>query len=247
MLTETIIQLPEFFEIPPPQNSVLNKKPPAAHPNEFVILSDETLCRHAQQGCAISRDLLWRRHCDFIRSILYRENARQQLPVHEIADALQESYFAFHLTMQQYNPLNQGHGKPASFKTFLALIVMQRFSNYCKQWRRYRHHNVGQNNNDSKDAVESEAEQARSFALYLEEENNGAATDEKAVLERKLIPEELAAAFCQLKPKEKHLLEVWLQHGRDKAVAEVMGISPAAAKLRRERLFRRIRENVATK
>jgi FixJ family two-component response regulator len=50
-----------------------------------------------------------------------------------------------------------------------------------------------------------------------------------------------------LKTKERNLLEIWLQLGRDKEVARVLGISPAAAKLRRERLFRRIRKGITAK
>ncbi|MCI0560259.1 MAG: hypothetical protein MN733_17370, partial [Nitrososphaera sp.] len=57
----------------------------------------------------------------------------------------------------------------------------------------------------------------------------------------------LAGALQRLKPKERHLLEVWLECGRDKDVAQVLGISPTAAKLRRERLFRRIRRSVIGK
>jgi hypothetical protein len=70
---------------------------------------------------------------------------------------------------------------------------------------------------------------------------------EEGIFLYKLFPDNLAGALGKLKPKEKHLLEIWLQYGRDKQVAQVLGISPAAAKLRRERLFYRIRQSINKK
>ena len=51
----------------------------------------------------------------------------------------------------------------------------------------------------------------------------------------------LAAILHTLKPKEQKLLEAWFNCGCDKGIAQALETTPTAAKLRRERLVRRIK------
>jgi len=220
---------------------------PYVNLGELVQLSDEELCRNAQRGCAASRDLLWKRHVIFIRIVVYNQNKHQHLPPHEICDALQELYFAFHVTVQRYDPENHCHGKPASFKTFLKIVVTHEFSKYCTLWRIYHKHIALDFDDEALHRSTGEAEEAGRFSFYQTNEDGHSSLDWQEMPLSELFSDSLADALNQLKPKEKHLLEVWLQCGRDKEVAKILGISPAAAKLRRERLFRRIKQSTAQK
>ena len=91
----------------------------------------------------------------------------------------------------------------------------------------------------------AEIEEAGPSSFYQMEGNGGTSFDCQDRLLVEPSSDRLDGIFKQLKPKEKHLLEVWLYYGRDKEVAQVLGISPVAAKLRRERLFYRIRQKIA--
>ena len=82
----------------------LNIHRPYIDTEKFVQLSDEELCKKVQQGGAASRGRLWRRYQDFVRRVVYKRSQQHHLPPHEMADALQESYFAFHEAVRQYNP-----------------------------------------------------------------------------------------------------------------------------------------------
>ena len=241
-MLESKFQIEGEFDSPGEKMSRANKRLWDLHSQELVKLSDEELCRNAQQGCVASRNLLWRRYHDFVQKVLYRQNQHYRLPAHEIADALQELYFAFHNTVQRYDPANHGHGKSASFKTFLGLIAVHLFSNYCTQWRRYHRRVVLHCFEASEDFCLSR-DDVHTFA----EKNDSLSANWTSVRWDDFFSDQLAEAVCRLKPKEKHLLEAWLHYGRDKDVAQVLGISPAAAKLRRERLFHRIRENIQVK
>jgi len=247
MRTGTRIELPNFHETFTKKNSRLHQGSLFTHSQEFVDYSDEQLCRNAQEGCAASMNLLWKRHVDFIRIVVYKENKHQHLPPHEIPDALQELYFAFHVTVQRYDAQNHGYGKPASFKTFLKIVVAHAFSNYCTLWRIYHKHIALDFDDAAQHRCIGEAEETGRFSLYQIDGNGRSALDWQGMLLGGLSSDSLAGALKRLKTKEKHLLEVWLQYGRDKDVAKVLGISSVAAKLRRERLFCRIRQSAAQK
>jgi DNA-directed RNA polymerase specialized sigma subunit len=210
-------------------------------------LSDEDLCKNAQSGCVASKDLLWHRHIDFIESIVYRENKHQHLPQHEIADALQELYFAFHTTLQRYDPANHCHGKPASFKTFLRVIIAHEFSKYCTLHRIYHKHIVVHFDERAVHFFRLEAKEAWHYSDEDKNGNGDLKIDREGILFSEISSDCLADTLCRLKSKEKKLIEIWLHYGRDKTVAKILGISPNAAKLRRERLFCRIRQNVIRK
>lgn len=214
-------------------------------PPELGELSDEELCRKARGGCVASIDLLWKRHAAFIRAVVYEQNKHQHLPPYEIPDVLQELYFAFHVSVQRYDPENHCHGKPASFKTFLKIVVTHAFSTYCTLWRIYHKHIAMNFDNDALSRFIAEVKEANHSSFYQIDKNGQTSFDWQVMLLGESSSDRLAGILKQLKPKEKHLLEVWLQYGRDKDVAQILGISPVAAKLRRERLFCRIRQSVA--
>jgi DNA-directed RNA polymerase specialized sigma24 family protein len=213
-----------------------DRRLPDVNGGEFVQLSDEELCKNARRGCTASKDLLWQRYGGYIQKIVQLENRRHHLPQHEMFDALQDLYFAFHTSILRYNPQNYRRGKPASFKTFLHLVIAHRFSNYCALWRIYHKRLKLKDNNTVCEVL-----------VNTPETNGCSSWHEEGIFLYELFPDRLAGALEKLKPKEKHLLEVWLQYGRDKQVAQVLGISPAAAKLRRERLFHRIRQSMIQK
>jgi RNA polymerase sigma factor (sigma-70 family) len=244
MFAPTITPSSNFLTGIPQEISERQPRPPNAPPVELVECSDEDLCRNAQRGCLASRDLLWRRYRDFVQKVLHKQNRRHHLPSHEITDALQELYFAFHTTVQRYQP--DCSGRPsASFKTFLGLIVEHLFSNYCAQWRRY-HRRVVLCGDDETSGDFHSARNGRPCLLTFEEKNAGPSVNGTSLWWDNFSGR-LAEVLCRLKPKEKQLLEAWLNYGRDKEVAQALGISNAAAKLRRERLFRRIRKNIGVK
>lgn len=137
MKARTSIQSPDIIEAITDENSKLNQRLLHAHSKELVGRSDEELCRNAQRGCVASREVLWHRYSDFIWRIVRKENYHQHLPQHEIADALQELYFAFHLAVRRYDPENHSDRKSASFTTFLKVVVARKFSNYCARQRIY--------------------------------------------------------------------------------------------------------------
>ncbi len=216
---------------------------------ERLQLSDEELCNQARQGCAASGDLLWRRHQDFVRRVVCKKNHQYRLPAHELADALQESYFAFHEAVQQYNPALCRHGKPASFKTFLSVAVARSFSNCCRQRRRYGKFFVRNFAGETSPGFAVSPEEGPPSSLSVADENGYTHSPAKwkEMLRNELSSELLAEVLGRLKPKEINLLVFWLQCGRDKEVAAAMRISTAAAKLRRERLFRRLKQSLAGK
>lgn len=197
-----------------------------------IEFSDEVLCKNAQRGCIDCRHILWHRYENYIRQVVYNSNKGRYLPQQEIDDAIQESYFSFQTAVERYDP--QHNGKSASFKTFLSLVVSSKFSSYCSQWRTYQRHLLP----DSDDKA-MEVFSTVDLDLYHISFSNW---DEFVLLE--VVSGRLASALVQLKPQEINLLQAWLEFGRDKEVASVLSISPAAAKLRRERLFRRIKRNV---
>jgi DNA-directed RNA polymerase specialized sigma subunit len=208
-------------------------------------LSDEDLCRNAQNGCSTSREFLWFRYNTFIQRTVRIENKHQHLPYCEMDDVLQELYFAFHKAVDRYNPDGQRYEKPSSFKTFLAVVVKHKFSNCCALSRIYHKHvllnfdvNVLQSHN--KLPVES-------LRLCTSNGNRSLPQDWQRRLLNEFSSSSLIGAVKKLKPKEKRLLAIWLKSDIDKDVAQALGISPAAAKLRRERLFGRIRHNVTQK
>lgn len=210
-------------------------------------LSDEDLCRHAQNGCSTSREFLWSRYHTFIHRTVRIENQHQRLPYSEMDDVLQELYFAFHKAVDRYNPDDHCLGKPTSFKTFLAVVVRHKFSNCCALSRIYHKHvlldfdvNVLQSHN----SLPSETFKLSSASTYT---NGALPVDWPQRLLNEFSSSSLIGAVQKLKPKEKRLLAIWLNCDIDKEVAQALGISPAAAKLRRERLFCRIRHNVIQK
>lgn len=227
------------------ESSSPNQCLPNILPPKLVELSDEELCQNAQRGCAASRDLLWKRNAAFIRNVVYKQNKRQHLPPYEIPDALQELYFAFHVSVQRYDPENHCHGKPASFKTFLKIVVTHAFSTYCTLRRIYHKHIAMNFGDETLSHSIAGIKEADPSSFYQMDGNGQTSFDWQVMLLGEPSSDRLASILKQLKPKEKHLLEVWLQYGRDKEVAQVLRISPVAAKLRRERLFCRIRQRVA--
>ncbi|MGH7594846.1 MAG: RNA polymerase sigma factor [bacterium] len=244
MIAPTITPSPNFLLGIPQEISEQQSMPPGIYAIKLVDCSDEVLCRNAQRGCLASRDLLWHRYYDFVQKILHKQNQRHHLPSHEIADALQELYFAFHTTVQRYQP-DYSRRPSASFKTFLGLIVGHLFSNYCAQWRRYHRRVVFRCEDETSGDFHS-TRNGRPCLLTCEEKNGGPSINGTSLWWDNFSGR-LAEVLCRLKPKEKQLLEAWLNCGRDKEVAQVLEISPAAAKLRRERLFRRIRKNIGVK
>jgi DNA-directed RNA polymerase specialized sigma subunit len=214
---------------------------------KLVQLSNEDLCKNAQQGCRASSDLLWHRLIDFIQLIVYRENKRQHLPQNEIADALQELYFAFHTTVQRYDPANHCDRKPASFKTFLGIVVAHEFAKYCTLWRIYHKRVAVHLDGLRSQCPNLSADESLEFSDGGKNGNDSLTLNREGILFSEISSDRLADTLCHLKLKEKKLLEIWLQYDRDKEVAQVLGISPAAAKLRRERLFSRIKQRVTVK
>ena len=214
-------------------------------PQEPVKLSDEELCRNARQGCVASEVLLWKKYINFIRIIVHQKNKHCHLPPSEVIDALQELYFAFHIAVQRYDPQNHNGGKPASFKTFLKIVIANAFSTYCNRWRTYHKHITINFDAEALPPASTEMEEVEHSSFYRTDENGQSSFDWQVMLLSESSSDRLAGILKKLKPKEKHLLEIWLQYGRDKDVAQILGISPVAAKLRRERIFVRIRQRLA--
>lgn len=218
-------------------NECLSKHLSHVDLGELVKRSDEELCDQAKQGCAVSRNLLWKRYQNFVQRIVYNANHHQHLPQHEMVDALSELYLAFHETVQRYDPESHSIGKSASFKTFLVMVTKRSFSNYCRKWRRYRQrvtHDL-----DNKAAQEFiTTEDVFHFALAAD----GGDSLSLQMLLSELSSDNTSHDLSWLKPKEINLIIIWLQYGRDKEVAQALGISTTAAKLRRERLFRRLKQ-----
>lgn len=209
--------------------------------------SDEDLCQNVQRGCIVSKNLLWRRYADFIKIAMLRENKRQHLPSHELNDAVQNLYFAFHIAVQRYNSEHHCHGKPASFKTFLNIVVAHEFAKYCACRRNYQKHVITSGDGQAWQYFLVEAEETWRFSFEQAERDDSSSPQWADLLLNGFSSDRLVAALRRLKSKDRILLETWLHYGRDKGVAAELGISPAAAKLRRERLFQRIRKNLAGK
>jgi len=205
--------------------------------------SDQELCQKTRAGCARARNLLWQRHQDFVQRVIGKRNQQKHLPWDEMTDALQEAYFAFHEAVQRFDPSGHSNGKPASFKTFLGVIVARHFSNYCRHWQRYHKRMACPHPNDFAPALSISPEEAWPFWLEFAEGNNSASKNGETNLLRHFSSNRLTEALDRLKPKEMRLLEIWLQYGRDKEVARALAISTTAAKLRRERLFHRLKQN----
>lgn len=244
MLPQTAIQAPTHLGAIKEEKSRFIKHPLDVHAKKLTELSDEVLCRHAQQGCTTSRDLLWQRYHGFIQRVANKKNQRWYLPPGEINDALQELYFAFHETVQRFDPENHSNGKPASFKTFLGLVVACSFSKYCARWRRYHQRVIRNLDDETSGRFAVEAEENWHSSPYPTDGSGCSSKDWKWILLSELSSDGLADALRRLKSQEVCLLELWLQYGCDKEVAQALGISPSAAKLRRERLFHRIREMI---
>ncbi len=207
-------------------------------------LSDETLCQNVHRGCTSSKHLLWRRYADFINIAMRRENKRQHLPAYELADALQNLYFAFHLAVQRFDPVHRSRGKAATFKTFLNIVIAHEFAKYCERRRNYQKHVVTVQTWQN---FLAEAEETWRFSFEQVDSDECAPLQWTDLLLNEFSSERLVAALRRLKSKDRILLEAWLYYGRDKEVAAELGISPTAAKLRRERLFQRIRKNFSAK
>ena len=210
-------------------------------------LSDENLCQNVQKGCLASKNLLWRRYIDFIQIAMLRENKRWHLPPYELNDAQQHLYFAFHIAVQRYDPEQHCHGKLASFKTFLNIVVTHEFAKYCACRRTYQKHMVTNCDDQVWQNFIVETEEPRQFSFEQAGSDGDSLRTWKEMLVCRFSSDGLADALCRLKPKDRLLLVTWLRYGRDKEVAKFLGISPAAAKLRRERLFHRIRKTLAEK
>ena len=147
--------------------------------------------------------------------------------------------------MQRYDPQNHNGGKPASFKTFLKIVIANAFSTYCNRWRTYHKHITINFDAEALPPASTEMEEVEHSSFYRTDENGQSSFDWQVMLLSESSSDRLAGILKKLKPKEKHLLEIWLQYGRDKDVAQILGISPVAAKLRRERIFVRIRQRLA--
>jgi RNA polymerase sigma factor (sigma-70 family) len=210
----------------------------------LIALSNEELCQNAQRGCARSKALLWQRCQEFVRGVAYNKNFHHGLPSREMADAVQELYFAFHEALQQYDPQHHSNHKPASFKTFLGTVVAHAFSEYCRRRRKYYRRTSFELEALPVCCFIVEPEESRREALYPVDRNGCCDEAWDMILLNEISSDRLATALRELKPKARAFLELWLHCGRDKEVAYVLGISPAAAKLRRERLFRRIRKAI---
>ena len=206
------------------------------------FISDEVLCENAQRGCEASAYLLWQRYQDFVRKVIYRENQRHRLPPGELPDALQDAYFAFHAAVQRYDRFRES---TASFKTFLSVAAAHRFSNYCSLWRIYHLHLASGLEGNEFPNGSAEAEEAATCSWPRFEEQNFSDMNWKNFLATVLSSDHLADVLHRLRQKEKRLIATWLQYGHDREVARIFGISPPAAKLRRERLFRRIRRSMS--
>lgn len=223
---------------------MLDKKSEAKSAEVLCALSDEDLCRNAQNGCSTSREFLWFRYHTFIQRIVRIENQHQHLPYCEMDDVLQELYFAFHKAVDRYDVNGNCYRKPTSFKTFLGVVVRHKFSNCCALSRIYHKHvllNFDVNILQTCDTVLLE-----NFKLSSSSANRkgGLPADWAKRLMNEFSSSSLTGAVKKLKLKEKRLLAIWLKCDIDKEVAQVLGISASAAKLRRERLFCRIRLNV---
>lgn len=210
-------------------------------------LPDEDLCKNVQKGCITSKNLLWRRYADFIKIAMLRENKRQHLPQRELNDAVQNLYFAFHIAVQRYNSEHHCHGKPASFKTFLNIVVTHEFAKYCAGRRIYQKYVLTNCDDQVWRNFIGETEETWPFAFDQAVIDDGSSMHWKNLLLNEFSSDGLAETLRQLKPKDRLLLQTWLHYGRDKEVAAKLGISPVAAKLRRERLFQRIRKTFRPK
>jgi DNA-directed RNA polymerase specialized sigma24 family protein len=202
-------------------------------------LSDEDLCRRAQHGCNISKEFLWDRCQGYIQKLVKNENRRRHLAWYEMDDVLQELYFAFHKAVQRYDPEGHCEGKPATFKTFLRVVVIRSFSNYCSLSRIYHKHVV----------LDFDVNLCWSCLAEGKHTDNreSSLADWLELLLNEFSSRGLVAAVRKLKGKEKCFLALWLQCDLDNQVARVLGISPAAAKLRRERIFHHIRQYTSEK
>lgn len=236
-MQQNILKLPEWS----------NKSFSTDNHKDLVHLSDDELCQRSRKGCVSSRNLLWHRYQDFVLRIICRRTHQYRLPSHEIADARQELYFAFHQAVQRYDPQAYSRGKPASFKTFLGVIVVRLLLNYCRRWRRYNKRIILNLTNELSASFVVDNAAASADAFLPKVMSDIPNSDLRTVIITEFSSDHLATVLSRLKLKETHLLETWLQHGRDKEVAKVLGISTVAAKLRRERLFQRIKQGVGEK
>jgi DNA-directed RNA polymerase specialized sigma24 family protein len=159
-----------------------------------------------------------------------------------MADALQEMYFAFHKALQRYSLERCGKEKPVSFKTFLYKIVSDEFSNYCRRWKRYyRRMTLSLDDENAQKLTDSIGTDSY-FTFQLTDGGRGSLVDQVEGVLSELAANRLTKVWQKLKAKEIRLLSIWLQYGNDKDLAYILGISPTAAKLRRERLLQRIKK-----
>ena len=162
------------------------------------------------------------------------EQAVENLPPRELADARQHLYLAFERAVARYDPHPAGKCS-AAFTTFLHVVIAHAYSNYCAGWRAYHR---------------------RTSAWPLDEE--GRFNDHSGALvpdftsvvvgedtQEVDVPDCLTRVFDYLPPHERHLLWTWLQTGNDREVAVRLGITVEAARQRRQRLVRRLRKLIS--
>lgn len=163
----------------------------------------------------------------FLRQFARKVAFKTKLQGEDVKGVEQEALLRVLLALPSYNP------DRAPFRTFAKTIVHHAVCNFARQQRLFAQYFVI----SLDDLIEREE-----WSLLKEEVFAPTAFEEEE-LER---DERIWDILSHLKPKEKQFLLVWLECGTDKATGEVLGISPTAAKLRRRRLFAKLRR-LATK
>lgn len=164
----------------------------------------------------------------FLRQFARKVAFKAKLQGEDVKDAEQEALLRVLLALPSYNP------DRAPFRTFAKTIVHNAVCNFARQQRLFAQYFVI----SLDDLIEGEE-----WSLLKEEVFAPTAFEEEEEFER---DERIWDILSHLKPKEKQFLLVWLECGTDKATGEVLGVSPTAAKLRRRRLFAKLRR-LATK
>lgn len=218
-------------------------RPKHDHGFESIHPDDELLCAWARQGCRRSRHLLWERHRRNVACVVHVTNRRHFLPAWEMEDAMQQAYLAFHHAVDRYDPMRSSGAGRASFRTFLGIVVANEFSKYCARQRTRRRHETAVDG-DLDTMVTGADAAARRLSGMRPGSIPSDDLDWHSFLTFSIASEPLATALSTLNRRERELIELWLTWGRDRDVGRLLAISPTAARLRRERLFRRIGERV---
>lgn len=194
------------------------------------------------------------RHEGFLRNWARRLATDLGLKRHDVEDAEQEALLAVLRGAHRYERVSQAvpdlsagalpRCGESTFRTFAATIVRNRVLNHARGiWRRSRRagrrpESLGTAERRGFFATPplSPALPGQGGATPVPPDRGDGADTLEAVVDERLQP-----VVLSLRARERRLLSAWLRSNSDAEAASLLGLTPTAAKLRRLRLFAKLR------